>query len=102
MVSAVIVMAVVFREPGIGGDGSGRRRWLAVDAAYVEKECLLLAQDEGQTLGDSVLADARPAIDEDERSWRRIDGTAKDAGARSRGRCGQGRTVIGGGGDHQG
>jgi hypothetical protein len=59
MVSAVIVTAVVFREPGIGGGGgSGRRRWLAADAAYVEKECLLLAQDEGQTLGDSVLADA--------------------------------------------
>ncbi len=66
----------------LGAAGAGR---LAPDAADVDQQRLVAAEEECQTLGDRLLADAVPAIDVDERGRGRVHGPAEDIGRRDGG-----------------
>jgi hypothetical protein len=69
-------------------DGGG----LAADAADVDEQGLVLAEEQRQALGYRLLADAVPAVDVHQRGRGRVHGPAEDI--RRRDRAGEGRTTI--------
>jgi hypothetical protein len=58
---------------------------LPPDAADVDEQRPVLAEEERQALGYRLLPDAGPAVDEDQRRRRRVHGPAKDIGGGYRG-----------------
>jgi hypothetical protein len=65
------------------------------DAADVDEQRLVLAEEERQTLGHRLLPHAVPAVDEHQRRRRRVHGPAEYIGGGNRGR--ERRTTIGSG-----
>ena len=82
LVPAVFVVVMVLGATAVA---VGTADTLPPDAADVDEQRPVIAEEERQTLGYRLLSDAGPAVDEHQRRRRRVHGPTKDIGGGYRG-----------------